>query len=48
MITRKTAAPDVSHDVLQVKPKNLKREQFERLYKSVAKQISKTLAILAK
>ena len=48
MSTRKAAVPDAPRDVLQAKPKKLKREQFERLYKSVTKRISRTLAILAK
>lgn len=48
MFARKDIVRTAQRDVLEAKPKNLTKEQFARLYESVTRRISKSLAILAK
>lgn len=48
MFARKDFVRTAQRDVLEAKPKNLTKEQFARLYESVTRRISKSLAILAK
>ena len=48
MTARKIVEAGSRLNVQQAKPKELTREQFERLYKRVVRRIPRTLAILAK
>ncbi len=48
MTARKQVARREHREMLQAKPEELSREQFEQLYKGVSARIPKTLSILAK
>ena len=48
MTARKQITRQEHREVLQAKPEELSREQFEQLHKSVSARIPKTLSILAK
>lgn len=48
MFAQKKRVRTARRDVLEAKPKDVTREQFAQIYKSVTRRIPKTLAILAK